>query len=51
MNVSEIQTILQKIGEKIPAKSQLTLVGGSALALLGSPRQTMDIDFWGDDVT
>jgi hypothetical protein len=28
----------------------LILVGGSALALLGSPRLTLDIDFIGDDV-
>jgi hypothetical protein len=28
----------------------LILVGGSALALLGSPRLTIDIDFVGDDV-
>jgi hypothetical protein len=28
----------------------LVLVGGGALALLGSPRLTIDIDFVGDDV-
>ncbi len=30
--------------------SRLVLVGGSALALLGSPRLTIDIDFVGDDI-
>jgi hypothetical protein len=50
MNNSEIQSILQKLGERVPPSSQLVLVGGSALALLGSPRQTIDIDFVGDDV-
>lgn len=34
----------------MPPSSRLILVGGSALALLGSPRLTIDIDFIGDDV-
>jgi hypothetical protein len=38
------------MGAHVPPASQLILVGGSALALLGSPRLTIDIDFWGDDV-
>ncbi len=50
MEQSEIQAILQKIGERVPAGSQLILVGGSALALLGNARPTIDIDFIGDDV-
>ena len=50
MDHTEIQSILQNIGARVPSASQLILVGGSALALLGSPRLTIDIDFWGDDV-
>jgi hypothetical protein len=50
MNNAEIQSILQTLGERLPSKSQLILVGGGALALLGSPRPTIDIDFVGDDV-
>lgn len=50
MNHAEIQAILQNIGTRVPPNSQLTLVGGSALALLGSPRLTIDIDFLGDDL-
>lgn len=50
MDDVEIQSILQSIGAHVPPSSKLTLVGGSALALLGSPRQTIDIDFIGDDV-
>src|SRR5262245_59775911 len=38
------------MGERVPPASQLILIGGSALALLGSPRLTIDIDFVGDDV-
>ena len=50
MDNAEIVTILQSLGRRLPSDSQLILVGGSALALLGSPRLTIDIDFIGDDV-
>ena len=50
MDNTEIQNILQALGERVPPASRLVLVGGSALALLGSPRPTIDIDFVGDDV-
>ena len=50
MDIVEIQSVLQKLGERVPPGSSLILVGGSALALLGNQRQTIDIDFVGDDV-
>lgn len=50
MDHTEIQSILNALGTRLPPSSQLTLIGGSALALLGSPRLTIDIDFVGDDV-
>ncbi len=50
MDNAEIQSILQNMGARVPPSSQLILIGGSALALLGSPRLTIDIDFIGDDV-
>jgi hypothetical protein len=50
MDITQIQSLLQKLGERVPPDSDLTLVGGSALALLGNPRLTIDIDFVGDDV-
>lgn len=50
MDNTEIQSILQTLGERVPPASRLVLIGGSALALLGSPRLTIDIDFVGDDV-
>jgi hypothetical protein len=50
MDIVEIQSVLQKLGARVPPASSLILVGGSALALLGNQRQTIDIDFVGDDV-
>ena len=50
MDNAEIQSVLQSLGERLPSTFPLVLVGGSALALLGSPRPTIDIDFVGDDV-
>jgi hypothetical protein len=46
----EIHSILHSFGKRVPPGSSLILIGGSALALLGSPRQTIDIDFIGDDI-
>src|SRR5574338_6698 len=51
MDNTEIRSILQTLGERVPPSSRLLLVGGSALILLGSPRRTIDIDFVGDDVS
>jgi hypothetical protein len=50
MDNTEIQSVLQILGERVLPSSQLFLVGGSALILLGSPRLTIDIDFIGDDI-
>ncbi len=50
MDNTEIQSVLQTLGKRVPRSSRLILVGGSALALLGSPRLTIDIDFVGDDI-
>jgi hypothetical protein len=46
-----IRAILQLMGERVTTPSNLILIGGGALALLGSPRLTVDIDFIGDDVS
>lgn len=40
----------KKFGERVPPNSRLVLVGGGALALLGSPRLTIDNDFIGEDI-
>jgi len=48
---AQIQSILQIIGKRVPTSSRLVLIGGCALALLGSPRLTIDLDFIGDDLS
>lgn len=50
MDNSEIKSLLQSLGERVPPGLQLILIGGGALELLGSPRLTIDIDFIVDDV-
>ena len=51
MDYTDIQSVLQILGERVPPSSRLLLVGGSALVLLGSPRPTIDVDFIGDDIS
>jgi len=50
MDKTKLESILNILGEQVPSGSRLFLLGGSALTLLGSPRPSLDIDFWGDDV-
>jgi hypothetical protein len=50
MDNIDIQSVLENLGRRVPPSSRLVLVGGGALALLGSPRPTVDIDFVGDDI-
>jgi hypothetical protein len=51
LDQTKIKSILQILGSHISIPSRLVLVGGSALALLGSQRLTIDIDFLGDDIS
>ena len=46
MDNSELKSILQILGERVPTHSHRR----RSFALLGSPRLTVDIDFVGDDV-
>lgn len=41
---------LERLGERYPKRETLSLLGGSAMLLLGSPRETMDVDYVGDDI-
>lgn len=50
MQELNIRAILQQLGDRLPHATRLELVGGGALALLGSPRPTIDLDFVGDDL-
>lgn len=45
-----IQEFLTRLGSRYPKQVTLYLLGGSALILLGSSRDTLDIDYVGDDV-
>ncbi len=51
MDDTQIQSILNVLGQQVPPMSRLYLVGGGALVLLGSPRHTVDIDIVGDDIS
>lgn len=50
ITVSQIFTLLIEVGDRYPQPATLTLLGGSALRLLGSPRPTLDIDYVGHDL-
>ena len=50
MDHQDVYSILNLFGEQVPPDSHLTLLGGSALILLGNSRETIDIDFVGDDI-
>jgi len=45
-----IRAFLEAVGERYARPATLFLIGGSALALLGSPRLTLDVDYIGDDL-
>jgi hypothetical protein len=40
-----LETFLNKLGDRIAKPATLYLLGGSALCLLGSPRETLDVDY------
>lgn len=46
-----ILAFLVELGRRYPRSSELLLLGGSALCLLGSSRPTLDIDYVGDDLS
>ena len=40
-----LQLFFQRLGEEFASPTTLYLLGGSALCLLGSPRETLDVDY------
>ena len=40
-----LQQFLQRLGEQFSHPAKFYLLGGSALCLLGSPRETLDVDY------
>lgn len=49
LSVRRITQFLAEVGERALAPASLIILGGSGLALLGSPRPTLDIDFDGEE--
>ena len=49
LTIADIETFLRRLGDRYPHPTTLYLLGGSALCLLGSPRRTLDIDYFGSD--
>jgi hypothetical protein len=49
VNKDILQDFLIRLGSRYPKQASLYLLGGSALILLGSSRDTLDIDYVGDD--
>ncbi len=45
VTVAALNTLFQDLGERCSQPGALYLLGGSALCLLGSPRQTLDFDY------
>lgn len=45
-----LQKFFERLGENIPAEETIYLLGGSALCLLGSPRETLDVNYFIEDV-
>ncbi len=45
VTLNRLGTFLQRLGERAPSGGTLYLLGGSALALLGNPRTTVDVDY------
>jgi hypothetical protein len=41
-----LKNFLSQLGERLPAPASLYLLGGSALGLLGSSRETLDVDYF-----
>jgi hypothetical protein len=47
--LERVQLFLSRLGACYPEAASLSLLGGSALLMLGSPRSTLGGDYVGDD--
>ncbi len=50
MTLDEIRVFLTQLGERLEQPTDLYLLGGGALYLLGNSRATQDIDYVGNDL-
>ena len=41
-----LKRFFERLGEQLESPATFTLLGGSALCLLGSPRETLDVDYF-----
>lgn len=49
LTISTLENFLAEVGNRLSFPTQLILLGGSGLILLGHHRPTIDIDFEGDE--
>jgi hypothetical protein len=47
---ADIEEFLRRLGKRVQQPTNLYLIGGGALSLLGSPRRSLDIDYVGSDL-
>lgn len=48
ITADDIRAFLTELGRRYPRPAMIYLLGGSAICLLGSARQTIDIDYAAD---
>ncbi len=46
-----LQSFFERLGERLADPATFYLLGGSALCLLGSPRETLDVDYFIEDAS
>jgi len=50
LNDEVLNDFFQRLAQRWTVPATLYLIGGTALSILGSPRQTLDVDYIGNDV-
>lgn len=50
ISIQNMHEFFERLGNHYPNQATLNLLGGSAMILLGSTRDTLDIDYVGDDI-
>jgi len=51
ITAAALQALMQGLGERCSQPATLYLLGGSALCFMGSPRQTLDLDYMAETST
>lgn len=50
ISAAKLEAFFQELGKRYPKSAMLYLLGGGALILLGSSRNTLDVDYIGIDI-